>query len=118
VDRAVLAGELILVLEDEPLIALDIIDSLRNAGASVLSAHCLRDALPLAEHPDITAAILDFGLSDGDAGVVCGRLNARNIPFILYSGYQHVNDACHRGIHISKPAGSGEIVATLARLLH
>ena len=70
-------GQSILVLEDEPLIALDICEALKGAGASVFVANCLRDALALADHPDLSAAILDFGLSDGDAGPVCSGSKAR-----------------------------------------
>ena len=117
VHDTVLAGHVILVLEDEPLIALDIMQSLRGAGASVLGAGCIRDALPLACHPDLSAAILDFGLSDGDAGEVCALLDARDVPFVLYSGYQHVSEACRKGVHLEKPAGPEELVGTVVRLL-
>jgi hypothetical protein len=40
-----LKGRSILVVEDQPLIALNIIEGFRNAGASVLSARNLRDGL-------------------------------------------------------------------------
>ena len=76
------------VLEDEPLIALDICEALKGGG-SVFVANCLGDALALADHPDLSAAILDFGLSDGDAGPVCERLKRRDIPFVLYSGNEN-----------------------------
>jgi CheY-like chemotaxis protein len=36
-----LAGRLVLVVEDEPLIALDIVESFRAAGASVFTAQNL-----------------------------------------------------------------------------
>jgi DNA-binding response OmpR family regulator len=64
----------------------------------------LRDALALADHPDLSAAILDFGLRDGDAGPVCERLNRRGIPFVLYSGYEN---AVARGVTLRKPGDSG-----------
>jgi DNA-binding response OmpR family regulator len=117
VNGAALAGRVILVLEDEPLIALDIMESLRGAGAAVLGAHCLRDALPLTDHPDLAAAILDFGLSDGDAGKICERLGARDIPFVLYSGYQHVSEACRKGVRLVKPTGAQELIGAVVRLL-
>jgi len=113
-DSAALVGRSILILEDEPLIALDICEGLKSAGASVFMAHCLRDALALAHHPDLSAAILDFGLNDGDASPVCERLNRRHIPFLLYSGYEN---AAARGVTLRKPATQAELVETLARLL-
>jgi CheY-like chemotaxis protein len=117
VDRAALRGHSVLVLEDEPLIALDICEALKAEGASVLMAHGLRDALALADHPDLSAAMLDFGLRDGDAAPVCERLNKRAIPFVLYSGYEHLDAACHRGVILRKPATRYALVKTLARLL-
>ena len=48
----------ILVVENEPLIALDIADCLRAAGASVRTAHSLAAGLRLAAHRDLSAAVL------------------------------------------------------------
>ena len=59
-------------------------------------------------------AILDFGLSDGDAAPVCDRLNKRDIPFVLCSGYEHGDT---RGVSLRKPATEAALVETLARLL-
>jgi CheY-like chemotaxis protein len=115
VNCADLVGLSVLVLEDEPLVALDIVEALKSAGASVFAANCLRDALALADHPDLSAAILDFGRRDGDAGPVCERLNRRGIPFVLYSGYEN---AAARGVTLRKPATQAALVETLARLLH
>ena len=116
-DGTALAARTILVLEDEPLIALEIADLMRDAGAAVLHASYIRDALLLVEHPHLSAAILDFKVSDGDAGIVCERLNSRAIPFVVYSGFEDVDARCHAGIHLAKPASSVELVATITRLL-
>jgi DNA-binding response OmpR family regulator len=112
-----LAGCSILVVEDEPLIALDIVEGFRNAGASVMTAHQLRDGLRLAGHPDLSAAVVDFGLSDGDGTELCERLAERHIPFVLHTGYQHVHEACHGGVLVPKPAAPAALVSTVASLL-
>jgi PAS domain S-box-containing protein len=52
-----LAGRSILVVEDEGLIAPDIVDRLRGAGASVLTAASLDEGLRLARRPDPSAAV-------------------------------------------------------------
>jgi DNA-binding response OmpR family regulator len=113
-----LSGHTVLVVEDEPLIALDIVDAMRNAGASVLTAHKLMDGLRLASHPDLSAAILDFGLSDGEGTELCERLNQRGVPFILHSGYEHIHDACLSGIVIPKPASPYQLVSAVEGLLN
>lgn len=44
-----LAGRSILIVEDEPLIALDLVKAFKQAGAVVLATRSLADATPLAE---------------------------------------------------------------------
>ena len=112
-----LAGRIILIVEDEPLIAVDIVTAFERAGAATLTARSLAAAVRLVEHGGLSAAVLDFGLGDGDADALCGRLNERGIPFILHSGYTHAGDACRGGIVIPKPADTATLVATLGGLL-
>jgi hypothetical protein len=73
--------------------------------------------LPLAEHPQLCAAILDFGLRDGDSGVLCARLTERGIPFVVYTGYDQVHEACRAGILVRKPALPDTLLMTVAQLL-
>jgi DNA-binding NtrC family response regulator len=112
-----LAGRSILVVEDEPLIALAIANAFEGAGAQVKSAHTLADAKHLVEVDGLSAAVLDFGLRDGDADPLVDRLTARGIPFLLHSGYAHVGDAYRAGIVVPKPADPSALVDTLARAL-
>ena len=111
-----LAGRAVLIVEDEPLVALDIAESFRKAGASILTASKVQDGLRLAGHPDVSAAIVDFGLSDGDGTALCECLKERGIPFILHSGYTHISDACRVGVVIPKPASPDVLVSTVVRV--
>jgi CheY-like chemotaxis protein len=86
VDPTVLAGRCILVVEDEPLISLDITARLQDAGARVVSASRLEKALGLAECPDLAAGVLDFDLGQVDSTPVCWKLVDRRIPFVFHSG--------------------------------
>ena len=92
-----LAGRSILVVEDEPLIAMDVAQGLQTAGASVSVARTLSDALNKVEAPGLSAAVLDHRLRDGDSSQICERLDARNIPFVVYSGYAKLDGACSEG---------------------
>jgi DNA-binding response OmpR family regulator len=117
-DRTVLAGRCILVVEDEVLIALDIADSLRAAGASVVTARTVCDGLRLAEEPQLSAAVLDLALSDGSCAPLCDRLNQRRLPFVLYTGFDRdVHGVCHGGIRVAKPASPQALVDALADVL-
>lgn len=48
-----LSGRSVLIVEDEPLIALELRDALRAAGASILAATNIKDALALILHARI-----------------------------------------------------------------
>jgi DNA-binding response OmpR family regulator len=111
------AGHWILVVEDQPLVALHIADSLIKAGGSVLTAASLSEGLVLAEHPELTAAILDFALGQQDCVPVCVRLSERRIPFVIYTGYAEVPAACRAGVVVPKPATPDTLLRTLAELL-
>jgi DNA-binding response OmpR family regulator len=112
-----LQGRSILVVEDQPLIALDITQELEVSGAAVTTTNTLEHALILVEHDGLAAAVLDHSLADGDSSRLCARLKARNIPFIIYSGHSSVCGDCDGAVHIAKPAGEGELSSTLARLI-
>lgn len=80
----ILGGARILVVEDEALIAMELAQSIEEAGgivaASVRSRH---EALTLVEYADFHAAVLDVRLPDGTAFDVASRLAARGIPFLF-----------------------------------
>ena len=112
-----LTGCSILVVEDEPLIAMDVVQGLEAAGASVSKASTLSEALCKVECPDLSAAVLDHGLNDGDASQICERLAKRNIPFVIYSGYDYVEGPCSEGEHVRKPMRPEVLVAAVVDLL-
>jgi DNA-binding response OmpR family regulator len=110
-----LSGRTILIVEDEPLIAIDIIDCFERAGASVAVAGSLAVARDLVDGHGICAAIVDFGLSDGNASQLCELLNQRHVPFVLHSGYAGI--ACEPTAVIPKPAHPKTLVDAVGHLL-
>jgi CheY-like chemotaxis protein len=85
VEEVVLAGRLILLVEDEPLIRIDACDLLRAAGATVFPASGLEDGLRWSGHPDLSAGVLDFRLSNSDSSAICWKLTDRGIPFMFHT---------------------------------
>ena len=112
-----LTGRLILIAEDEPLIALDIKQTFEEEGAQVIVARTLNDALHGVEHPALSAAVLDYALGGGDSSGVCARMQQRKIPFIVYTGYDNPGGAFRYGVHVKKPASLSELVATVRGLI-
>jgi CheY-like chemotaxis protein len=112
-----LAGRSILVVEDEFIIAMEIVAGLRAAGASVTEARTVKDALTRVENPGLAAAVVDHGLSDGDSSAVCDRLDEKGIPFVIYTGYTRLKGPCSAGEQLRKPVPPGAVVAAIADLL-
>jgi DNA-binding response OmpR family regulator len=112
-----LAGRAVLVVEDNPIIAMDVVQGLQAAGASVSEARTLSDALCKVECPELSAAVLDHALNDGDASQICDRLDQRCIPFVIYSGYDYVKGPCSEGEHVRKPVPPSVLVTTVVDLL-
>jgi DNA-binding response OmpR family regulator len=114
--EASLTGCLVLIAEDEPLIAVEIRQGFEEEGAKVIMAQTLSEALLGVEDAALSVAILDHGLADGDSHKVCERMKKRNIPFIIYSGYDLDEDA-RGGVHVKKPASMSTLVAAVRGLL-
>jgi len=114
---AMLDGCLILIAEDEPLIAIDLDDTFGSAGARVVNATTMAAALLIAEDADLAAAIVDYRLADGDSIELCACLRDRKIPFMLYTGYPP-SGACPGGLFVSKPATPTDLLSAMSELLN
>jgi len=80
------AGRSILIVEDEPWIALEIHAAFYAAGASVASASDTQEALRMINTPGLSAAVVDISLGRGDCSAVCERLSRNGIPLVFYTG--------------------------------
>ena len=113
-----LVGCTILVVEDEPLVAMDIADAMKKAGAQVIIARTLEAAMGQAGSAQLTAAVIDHSLHDGlTTSDVCAKLKERAIPFIVYSGFSELEGACADGKLVQKPATPEMLLATLQGVL-
>jgi DNA-binding response OmpR family regulator len=112
-----LCGRSILVVEDEPLIALDIVDALKPTGANVITAGRLSHALKLAESTDLSGVVLGYKIGDADSGKLCSLLKERGIPFLFYTGYDVVQHQWPDVTLIQKPATQRRLVTALEALV-
>jgi DNA-binding response OmpR family regulator len=113
----ILIGRSILIVEDEPVIAIEVTAAFERAGARVLRTNTLRQALLLVEQRNLSAAVLDHGLTDGDSSKLCERLKELNIPYVLHSGYSDVDGPCRHARLVSKPADPQVLVTAVQSLL-
>ena len=78
----------ILVVEDEPLIALEIEDVLLQLGYEVVGPVArLAQALELARSTALDGALLDVTVKDGFIYPVAVELQKQNVPIVFSTGY-------------------------------
>ena len=115
-----LLGRSVLIVEDEPLIALELHDALHKAGAtSILAATTIKEALALIARAQICAAIVNVKLGGQDCSSVCDGLAKRSIPFMYYTGYSRA-DALSVWLNVppvDKPAAGTTLVDVIVQLL-
>jgi len=69
-----LNGREVLIVEDEPLIAMEVVQAFHKVGAFTTLTSTLKQALNLIEHDGLAVAILDHALRDGESTRLCERL--------------------------------------------
>ena len=83
----------ILLAEDEAIIALELAESLERDGFAVAGPFttCTAAEAWLKAH-EPSGAILDNALKDGPCEVLARDLRQRGIPFLVYSGHSRTPD--------------------------
>jgi CheY-like chemotaxis protein len=107
----------ILVVEDDPLIAIDAEDMLLGLGAgTVLVAHTLGEADALLAGTPIDAAVLDIRIGDGRCDRLASALRARGVPFVIATGYGGTEPGFAGVPTIGKPYAAEALLAAFASL--
>ena len=115
-----LSGKRFLIVEDEPLVALDIADTLVSAGAEVIgSLGSAKEALAAIESWQMDAALLDGNLHGQPVDEIAVALTRRNVPFVFVTGYgREALPKAFRSVGIlSKPFGQPQLIEAAARLV-
>lgn len=110
----------ILLLEDEPLILMDLEFAAEDRGYRPLSATNIAEALKHLASESPVVAILDVSLQrNATCEPVAQELNRLGIPFILHSGDLDRSNETVRKLDatlVAKPAPSDEVVDVALKL--
>ncbi len=88
---AELQGCKVMVVEDEPLEALDYCDRLAEAGAEIVGPFgSVSEALNVVDTQPVDVALLDYALADRNSEELQAALETRDIPFVVLTGYPRV----------------------------
>jgi DNA-binding response OmpR family regulator len=116
-----LRGARVLVVEDDPLLLLELESILQDAGAEIVA--CCRDVidgLKAIQGDGLAAAVLDVRIGRATVAPVARELAERGTPFLFYTGQVENDPALAEWsdhIILSKPARPAVIVAAVALLL-
>ena len=114
-----LKGKRILVVEDEPLVAMDVVGILEEAAAKPIGpASTAADALRLIESEALDAALIDANLGGNPVDEVAAALTRRNVPFAFVTGYDRAGlpQAFRTAAMVSKPFTAKSVLAVILRI--
>lgn len=116
-----LAGKRFLVVEDEPLIAMEIAAQLEDAGAEVAGpvGH-VAAALDLIKQEHLDATLLDANLAGAAVDEIAAALVRKGVAFAFVSGYgRNALPKRHLGAEVlSKPFSEGQLLELAVGLSH
>jgi PAS domain S-box-containing protein len=118
-DRPPLKGKRIIIVEDEPLVSMDMESTLVAAGCEVVGvAGTLAAARALIANAAGDAALVDVNLGGQPVDEIAAILTKRNIPFAFVTGYgrESLPQGFREAYVIKKPFSQDEVVA-VAELL-
>ncbi|WP_305095512.1 response regulator [Croceibacterium aestuarii] len=107
----------VLLLEDEPMILMDLEFAAEACGCSALCATNVKQALRHLENGGpVRVGVLDVNLGQGQTcEPVARELERRGIPYILHSGDLDRQDETVRSLNaqlIPKPANADHVIST------
>ncbi len=111
-------GLRVLVVEDEPVVAMCLEDILDMLGCEIVGpAGRLAEGLALAEQEDLGAAILDINLAGERSIPIAEALRRRGVPFAFASGYGAAPEGFETLPMIEKPYRATDIDTALRAIL-
>jgi PAS domain S-box-containing protein len=113
-------GARILVVDDEPLIALEIADILTKAGYGVIGpAGSVAEALALLQSERCAAAVLDVNLGRETCEPIAEHLVQRSTPYVIVSGYSREQQALslRAAPYLAKPVVAPVLIDAVRRLV-
>ena len=118
--RQPLRGKRLLIVEDEPLVAMDMAAQFANAGAEVIGpAGNAAAALRLIANEALDGAVLDANLAGEPVDDIAAALTRANVPFAFVSGYgrESLPRPFANAELLSKPFDESRLLSVVSGLL-
>lgn len=109
----------VLVVEDEPLVGMEIEDAIADLGHQVVGPIAeLHEAVELAANEALCCAILDINIRGGHSYPVADILLGRGVPVLLLSGYGELTlpERLHGETLLAKPFTAEQLDTAIRNL--
>ena len=116
-----LAGKRILIIEDEPLVQMDLQSTLATAGCEVIGPVGILDkARTFIADAVFDAALLDVNLSGHKVDELATALTRKNVPFAFVSGYgrESLPSGFREAVLLKKPFSQEQLMGMVELLLY
>lgn len=116
-----LKGKRILLIEDEPLVSMDMESSLTAAGCEVIGpAGTIEDAKLLVEDADYDAALVDANLAGYPVDELATALTQKNCPFAFVTGYgrEALPSGFREAVMLGKPFSQDQLLTVVEMLFY
>jgi CheY-like chemotaxis protein len=116
-----LRGKRIIVIEDEPLVAMDLGSILTEAGCEVVgSAGTVDKARLLITQTECDAALVDVNLAGHPVDELAAALKKKNVPFAFVTGYgrEGIPYGFRDAVLLKKPFSQDQLLTMMELLVH
>jgi len=106
----------VLIVEDEFLVAMDLVSIVESLGHNVVGpAQSARSAIALAQSQQIDVALLDMNLVTDTAAPVADELDERGVPYAVVTAYlpDQLGKRFKSALLVSKPFHRRDIEAAI-----
>jgi CheY-like chemotaxis protein len=113
---SLVAGDEVLVVEDEPLVAMMLTDMLSELGLCVVGPYSApAEALAAAKSDQVKAALLDVNLGSAKVYPVASVLREKAVPFVFMTGYDRdsIDPQFRDVVVLQKPIERQKLLAAL-----
>lgn len=107
----------ILIVEDEPIVALNYATILQGAGFQIVGpVGTITKAIDAIERQALNGAVLDIDIGGVPVDPVIVALRRRNLPYIFVSAFAGYDDLYGDGRFLSKPCIATDLIRSVSQM--
>jgi DNA-binding response OmpR family regulator len=108
----------ILIVEDEPIVALNYASILQEAGYKCVGpVGSIKKGLDLIASEDLDGAVLDIDISGVPVDPIIMALRAKHVPYVFVSACPELAGPYQNAIFVEKPCTAAQLIAAVKRLV-